>query len=230
MKAIEMKRGGTPLIYEEIAKAMVDGDGNKVVNLVDFALNQENRPPSEIIKRGLASGMDILGRLYESGEKYLVDLIVASDAFKRSIEILKPRLIESESDAKLSGLVILGTVEGDIHEIGKKLVGIALEVAGFRVIDLGPDVSPDRFSDEARNLKADILGMSSLITTTMINAKRTIDKLVEDGIRGNIKIMVGGAPVDELFVRKIGGDAYGKDAFEAAAVAKKIVDLSKDKS
>lgn len=215
------------MIYEEIAQAMIDGDGNKVVNLVDFALNQENRPPAEIIEKGLARGMDILGRLYESGEKYLVDLIVASDAFKRSLEILRPRMTDSESGAKLSGVVILGTVEGDIHEIGKKLVGIALEVAGFRVIDLGPDVSPDRFSSEAKNLGADILGMSSLITTTMINAKRTIDKLVEDGIRRNIKIMVGGAPVDESFVRKIGGDAYGRDAFEAAAIAKKIAGLIK---
>ncbi|MDH7508155.1 MAG: corrinoid protein [Methanomassiliicoccales archaeon] len=223
MRGIEVKTGGFPLIYDEIAKAMVEGDGNKVVNLVDVALNKENKPPSEIIKNGLARGMDILGRLYESGERYLVDLIVASDSFRRSLEILRPRLIESGSSEKLRGVVILGTVEGDIHEIGKKLVGIALEVAGFRVIDLGPDVPPDRFSNEAKNLRADILGMSSLITTTMINAKRTIDKLVEDGIRGNIKIMVGGAPVDESFVRMIGGDAYGKDAFEAAAVAKKII-------
>lgn len=217
------------MIYEEIAQALVDGEGERVIALVERALDSEGKPPEEIIQQGLAKGMERLGELYELGERFLVDLIVASDAFKKSIEIIKPRLAKMASCEKFSNTVVIGTVEGDIHEIGKKLVGVMLEVEGFQVIDLGPDVSPERFSIEVKRNCAKILGMSSLITTTMINAERTIKKLEEDNIRNRIKIMIGGAPVDEEFVKRIGGDAYGKDAFEAATVAKTII-ISEDRS
>ncbi len=209
--------------YEDMVKAMIDGDSKKVQSLVDKALNKDKKPPAEIIDKGLVPGIDKLGKMYEAGEKYLVDLIVASDAFKKSMEMLKPKLMSDKAGRKELGTVVLGTVEGDIHEIGKKLVGVSMEVQGFRVIDLGPDVTPETFSSTVKAAGADFLGMSSLITTTMINAKHTVDQLVEDGIRDDVWVMMGGAPVDADYVKKIGGDLYGKNAFEATAVAKKAL-------
>jgi 5-methyltetrahydrofolate--homocysteine methyltransferase len=206
--------------YKELADAVVAGNLKTVTSIVDKALNVEKRPPVEIVEKGLAPGMNAIGERYAKGEAFLVDVIVASNAFKRAMESIKPHF---STNTKKRGTAVMGTVEGDIHDLGKNLVCIALEVNGFNVIDLGNDVKPSAFSSATRLNKAEVVGMSTLITTTMVNLKNVINQLIEDGVRSSVKVICGGAPVDKEYVLRIGGDLYGRDAFEGAEVVKKTL-------
>ncbi len=210
--------------YKELSGAVVAGNLNTVTSIVDNALNIEKKSPIEIIEKGLAPGMGVIGDRYAKGDAFLVDVIVAANAFKKAMEIIRPHFRTTD---KMRGTAVMGTVEGDIHDLGKNLVCIALEVNGFNVVDLGNDVKPSTFSSAARSSRADVVGVSTLITTTMVNLKNVIDQLVEDGIRGDVKVICGGAPVDKAYVVKIGGDLYGRDAFEGAEVVKKVLGMNR---
>jgi 5-methyltetrahydrofolate--homocysteine methyltransferase len=208
--------GGVTL-YEELAQATAVGDVKKVTVLVDGAL-ESGKEPTEIVEKGLAAGMEIIGEKYDKGDAYLVDVIVAANAFKIAMNLIRPHF--KATDKKI-GTAVMGTVEGDIHDLGKNLVCVALEVSGFNVIDLGNDVTPESFSSTIKSADADVLGMSTLITTTMVNMKNTVDLLNEDGVRENVKVIGGGAPIDAAYMKEIGGDLYARNAFEAVTVIKK---------
>lgn len=204
-------------LYEELAQAVADGEVEKALDLVKGALDG-GKDPKEIVEEGLAQGMSIIGEKYDKGEVFLVDVIVSAEGFKRSMEIIRPHF--EGGGMEQVGTAVMGTVEGDIHDIGKNLVCVALEVSGFNVIDLGNDVSAEQFVNGAKEGNADIIGMSTLITTTMLNMKDTVDLLVEEGIKDDIKVICGGAPLDGKYVKDIGGDLYAPNAFEGAEVIK----------
>ena len=206
--------------YKELSDAVVKGDLKVVTSIVDKALNQEKKSPVEIIEKGLAPGMDVIGERYAKGEAFLVHVIVAANAFKTAMRILRPHL--KATDKKI-GTAVMGTVEGDIHDLGKNLVCVAMEVSGLNVVDLGNDVKSTTFSSAAKSSGANVVGVSTLITTTMINMKNVVDQLKEDGIREDVKMIFGGAPVDLKFVKEIGGDLYAPNAFEGVAVVKKAL-------
>jgi 5-methyltetrahydrofolate--homocysteine methyltransferase len=210
--------------YKELTDAVVAGSLKTVTSIVDKALNVEKRSPVEIIEKGLAPGMDVIGERYSNGDAFLVDVIVAANAFKKAMGMIRPHF---KTAYKMRGTAVMGTVEGDIHDLGKNLACIALEANGFSVVDLGNDVKPSVFSSAAKSSRADVVGMSALITTTMVNLKSVIDQLVEDGIRGDVRVICGGAPVDKAYVAKIGGDLYGRDAFEGAEVVKRALGASR---
>jgi len=206
--------------YKELADAVVAGNLKVVTSIVDKALNVEKKAPVEIVEKGLAPGMDVIGERYAKGEAFLVDVIVAANAFKKAMEMIRPHF--KATDKKI-GTAVMGTVEGDIHDLGKNLVCVVLEVNGFNVVDLGNDVKPSTFSSAAKSSGAGVMGVSTLITTTMINLKGVVDQLVQDGIRKDIKVICGGAPVDKAYVKEIGGDLYGHNAFEGVGVIKKAL-------
>jgi 5-methyltetrahydrofolate--homocysteine methyltransferase len=210
--------GGVTL-YEELAQATAVGDVKKVTVLVDGAL-ESGKEPTEIVEKGLAAGMEIIGEKYDKGDAFLVDVIVAANAFKIAMDMIRPHF--KATDKKV-GTAVMGTVEGDIHDLGKNLVCVALEVSGFNVVDLGNDVTPTSFSSSIKSSNANVLGMSTLITTTMVNMKNTVDLLKEDGVREDVKVIGGGAPIDEPYIREIGGDLYAPNAFEAVSVIKKAL-------
>ncbi len=206
-------------MYEELAKAVDAGEIDKTLDLVNEALD-EGRDPKEIVQKGLAAGMGIIGDRYDQGDAFLVDVIVSAEAFKKAMEIIRPHFGATEETI---GTAVMGTVEGDIHDIGKNLVCVSLEVSGFNVIDVGNDVKPTTFSSAVKAAGADVMGMSTLITTTMMNMKNGIDLLIEDGVRDDVKVICGGAPLDQAYVDEIGGDLYAPNAFEAAKVIKKAL-------
>jgi 5-methyltetrahydrofolate--homocysteine methyltransferase len=204
-------------LYEDLAQAVADGEVDTTLDLVNKAL-EAGDDPKQIVEEGLAQGMAIIGEKYDKGDAFLVEVIVSAEGFKRSMELIRPHF--ENSDSKKVGTAVMGTVEGDIHDIGKNLVCVALEVSGFDVIDLGNDVAPETFSGAAKAGRADIIGMSTLITTTMLNMKNVIDQLVEDGVREDLKVICGGAPLDGKYVKDIGGDLFAPNAFEGAEVCK----------
>jgi len=207
-------------ILEKIKNLMVDLEIDRVKEAVQEALNK-NIPPLTIIDKALSPAMEIIGEKYEKGEYYLAELVVAGDTFKEVMDILKPYL--KKQTLKKLGKVVIGTVRGDLHEIGKNIVATMLETAGFDVYDLGVDVPPEKFVEKAKEVDADIVALSALLTTTMIEMKNVIDEFKKAGLRDKVKIIVGGAPVTEEYAKKIGADAYGKDAVEAVKICKQLV-------
>ncbi len=174
----------------------------------------------EILHEGLINSMDEVGRKYEDGEYFLPDLIASADAMIAGMEVLKPYLLEEQIEAR--GTVMMATVEGDEHDIGKNLVGIMLRAAGFALVDLGTRVSATEIAKSVAEHKPDLLGLSALLTSTMPHMKETIAELEKQGLRKDLRIMVGGAPVSPEFAQSIGADAYGEDAFEAVEKAKRL--------
>ena len=178
-------------------------------------------PAGTILNEGCIAGMAEVGRLFEEGEYFVPEMLIAARAMKGAMAILKPHLAAGEVGN--AGKVILGTVKGDLHDIGKNLVGLMLEGAGFQVIDLGSDVSAEKYVEAAKTHAPQIVAMSALLTTTMVNMKGTITALEEAGLRGKVKIMIGGAPVTEAFAAQIGADGYAADASRAVATAKSLL-------
>ncbi|MEM0003088.1 MAG: corrinoid protein [Thermoproteota archaeon] len=198
---------------------------DSIVNL-DFDKSREytlkaleaNVKPQEIISKSIAEGMDIVGKKFESGEYFLSELIVAGEIGKEITSILEPHLKGSEISRV--GKVVIGTVRGDLHDIGKNIVAIMLEAAGFEVIDLGADVPPEKFVEAVKKENPDIVAMSALLTVTMVEMKNIIDALKEAGLREKVKVIIGGAPVTEEFARSIGADGYGADAVQGVRICK----------
>jgi corrinoid protein of di/trimethylamine methyltransferase len=207
-------------LLREISAALASLDEVLVEELVAKAL-EAGCPPLEVVERGMRPGMEEVGRRFERGEYFLPELIVAADIFQgvlgRRVLPLLPR------ESRVLGRVVIGTVRGDIHDIGKNLVAAMLRASGFEVIDLGVDVPPERFVEAVREHKPDILGMSALLTTTMLEMRNVIDALRAAGLRDKVKVIVGGAPVTEEYAREIGADAYARDAVEAVRKCAELV-------
>ena len=165
--------------------------------------------------------MDVVGREYEEGERYIPEMLISAEAMKAAMEVLRPKLVET--GAKPRGKVVIGTVEGDLHDIGKNLVAMMLEGAGFEVIDLGVEVTAKQFVHAVGEHKPDILGMSALITTTMVHMPEVIEALKQTGLRNKVKVMVGGAPITQEYADEIGADGYAPDAASAVELAKRLV-------
>jgi 5-methyltetrahydrofolate--homocysteine methyltransferase len=206
--------------YEELMEVIQEGNVAETQNQVR-ALLGEGKSPNDIIQKGIVEAMDIVGKKFSEGECYIPEMLVSARASKKGLEIVKPLLVKS--GFKPRGKIILGTVKGDLHDIGKNIVGMMLEGAGFEVIDLGCDVAPEKFIDTLKAEKARILAMSCLLTTTMISMKDTMDALKEAGLIGKIKVMIGGPPTTEEFARKIGADFRGTDACEAVEQARRFI-------
>lgn len=207
--------------FEAIAQAVIAGKNEDAVALTKQAL-EEGATASEVLRQGLVAGMDVVGKKFKANEFYIPEVLVAARAMKQSTEILRPLLAESEEEAGVSRIVV-GTVLGDLHDIGKNLVIMMLEGAGFKVIDAGVDVSPEKFVEIVKENEAQICALSALLTTTLPSMKDTIAALKEAGCTDTCKILVGGAPVTQEFSDEIGSDGYAPDAATGVDVAKELL-------
>lgn len=206
-----------------IFEGILDGDQRKVAAAVQAALNQGCDPES-ILKDAMVMAMDEVGRLFEEGEYFVPEMLVAARAMQSGLALLKPHL--TQANIASSGKVIAGTVKGDLHDIGKNLVCMMLEGAAFEIVDLGSDVSPEKFVQAIQESGAQIVAMSALLTTTMPNMKVTLEALEAAGIRDKVKVIIGGAPVTDAYAREIGADGYAPDASKAVALAKSLLNNS----
>jgi 5-methyltetrahydrofolate--homocysteine methyltransferase len=200
-----------------ITETLITGDGDKLKELVQIALDA-GTPANEILQQGLIVGMDIVGEKMECGDMFIPEVLMSAQAMSISVEILKPLLADGESAS--AGKVLIGTVKGDLHDIGKNLVVMMMQSAGFEVIDLGVDVEPEKFVEAIRENKPNIVGLSALLTTTMPMMKKSIESIEESGLRDGLKIIVGGAPVNQAFADEVGADGYASDAGSASKMAK----------
>ena len=202
---------------QTITETLITGDSKKLQELVQEALTA-GIPANDILRKGLIAGMDIVGEKMQSGDMFIPEVLMAARAMSFSVEILKPLLAEGE--AASAGKMIIGTVKGDLHDIGKNLVVMMMESAGFEVIDLGVDVEPDMFVKAIKENKPSLVGLSALLTTTMPMMRKSIESIKDSGLRDSLKIIVGGAPVTQAFADEIGADGYAPDAGSAAKLAK----------
>lgn len=202
----------------EIRNAVIKGARNDVKGLVEKAV-VEGGDVSEILKEGLTTAIGIVGDKFEKGEYFLPEMLMSAMAMKEGMKVLRPLL--AENDVRTSGVVVLGTVSGDIHDIGKSIIGAMLEAVGFSIIDLGADVDLDKFAQAAKQNDADLIGLSALLTTTMVGMKDVVESVKEAGLKA--KVMVGGAPVSQEFADQIGADGYAPDAPSAARKARELV-------
>ena len=204
-------------LLDDLRHNVIEGNADEAVDLVAQAIEQ-GLPPGRILNEGLIAAMAEVGQLFERGEFYVPEMLIAARAMESGLERLQPRL--AEADVRAIGKVVLGTVQGDVHDIGKNLVGMMLKGAGFEVIDLGVDVSPQKFVDAVKEHQPDLVGCSALLTTTMPNMKAVIEALRTAGVRHHLKVMVGGAPLTEAYAAEIDADIYAPDAASAATRAK----------
>lgn len=209
-------------LFTQMADSIINGEPEQAEALARQAVEQ-GIDPLQAINQGFVQGVNYVGAQYNCGEMFLPELVMAGEAMKAAIAILEPELARRGAKRDVLGKVVIGTVEGDIHEIGKTLVATMLASSGFQVIDLGVEVTPERFIQAVRDEEADILGMSALLTTTMEVQKIVIQKLNEAGLRARVKVMVGGAPVTQEWANRIGADGFSPDATGAVAVAKKLM-------
>lgn len=206
--------------FSKMMTALIEGDADTVVNAVKKALN-DGIAADEILNNGLIKGMDIVGEKMQNEDMFIPEVLRSAQCMNAGVEILKP-LLGAEAASK-AGRIVIGTVKGDLHDIGKNLVKMMMESTGFDVVDLGVDVAPEKFVKTVKDLNANILALSALLTTTMPMMKKTVDALVESGIRDKVKVMVGGAPVSENFAKEIGADAFASDAGSASKMAKTLL-------
>jgi 5-methyltetrahydrofolate--homocysteine methyltransferase len=211
-------------LVNDIRQSVIDGDMQSTQGLVSQAL-EESLPPEQILREGLISAMEEVGRRFECNEFYVPEMLVSARAMKSGLALLRPHLIAA--NVKSLGKVVIGTVQGDLHDIGKNLVGMMLEGAGFEVIDLGVDVSAEKYVAAVKEHRPDLVGCSALITTTMTHMENVITALREAGLRDQVKVIVGGAPITEDFASQIGADGYAPDAALAASCAKELIQKMK---
>jgi 5-methyltetrahydrofolate--homocysteine methyltransferase len=206
-------------VLEELAQALINGNAPKTKELAQKAVD-EGIAPGKVLNEGLIVGMNEVGRRFKNNEFYVPEVLIAARAMHAGMDVLKPLL--SEAEAASAGTVLIGTVKGDLHDIGKNLVAMMLEGAGFNVVDLGVDVSSEKFLEAVRDHKPKVVGLSALLTTTMPAMKTTIEALKEAGVRDSVKIMIGGAPVTQRYADEIGADGYAPDAASAVDVARSL--------
>jgi corrinoid protein of di/trimethylamine methyltransferase len=215
-------------LYIKMQDDLYDGLKDEVVEATVEALDQWGQAPADILQRGLVAGMDIVGEDFRDGILFVPEVLLAAKAMKGAMEILRPLLTEAK-DVERQGTVVIGTVKGDIHDIGKNLVGMMLEGAGFEVINLGINVDADQFLAAIREHNADIVGMSALLTTTMPYMRTVIQRLREEGLRERTIVLVGGAPLTSAFAEDIGADRYCEDAAVAVEAAKALIRIKRAK-
>ena len=207
-------------IMKSIFQGVLEGSVKATTEGVQAAL-EEGQSPESILNEGLIAAMSEVGRLFEIGEYYVPEMLISARAMQNGLAILKPHLLEANIQSK--GKVAIGTVKGDLHDIGKNLVAMMLEGAGFEILDLGVDVTPEKFVEAAESGNVDIIALSALLTTTMSNMKSTIDALSEAGLRKKVKVMIGGAPVTDSYSEQIGADGYSPDASRAVKLATALI-------
>ena len=206
--------------FKPIIETLIKGDEAQLTELVKTAMDQ-GIPAKKILNEGLIAGMDIVGEKMESEDMFIPEVLMSAKAMSACVKILKPHLTEEDTAAR--GKVVIGTVKGDLHDIGKNLVAMMLESGGLEVFNLGVDVDPDRFAAEVKEKNAGMLCLSALLTTTMPMMIQTIKAVTENGLRDQVKIMVGGAPVTQNFADEIGADGYAPDAGSAVKLAKRLI-------
>ena len=207
-------------LLTEIKNAIVDGQSTVVKEKVELALKQGVNP-IEVLNTGMVDAMAEVGRRFERGESFVPEMLLAARAMQSGLVILRPYL--GKADFKSTGKIAIGTVKGDLHDIGKNLVAMMLEGAGFEILDLGTDVAPEKIVSVVKENKPDIVALSALLTTTMPNMKASIEALKASGLRGSVKVMIGGAPVTEAYAQQIGADGYSPNAARAVTLAKTLV-------
>ena len=202
-----------------LAEAVIKGDPNTAVTITKQAI-AEKMPAGDILKNGLIAGMDVVGVRFKSNEIYIPEVLIAARAMKMAMQVLEPELVKA--GVKPVAKFVIGTVQGDLHDIGKNLVAMMMKGAGFEVIDLGVDVTSEKFVERAKATGAQLVGMSTLLTTTMPKMEKTLKELRNAGLKA--KVMIGGAPVTQNYADKIGADGYAADAASAVDVAKRLID------
>ncbi|MCK8825358.1 corrinoid protein [Fuchsiella alkaliacetigena] len=205
---------------KDVVEAVIAGEVEKVAELTQELVDAGEKP-SEIIKEGLVAGMDVVGDRFKANEMFVPEVLIAAKAMHAGMDIVKPLLTEGESAS--AGTVVMATVEGDLHDIGKNLVAMMLQGAGFEVVDLGVDIPAAEFVEAVKEHQPDVVGLSALLTTTMPAMEETINSLAEAGLRDQVKIMVGGAPVSEDFADEIGADGYAPDGSSATDLAREFI-------
>ncbi len=205
---------------KQLTEAVIAGNATLAGKITEQAL-AEGIAPTKVLTDGLIAGMSVVGVRFKAEEIFVPEVLIAARAMKTGVEILRPRL--AGEAVPMAGTIVLGTVQGDLHDIGKNLVAMMMEGVGFKVIDLGVNVAPERFVEAINEHEPDLVGMSALLTTTMPMMKETLEAFKAAGVRGRVKVVVGGAPVNENFARQIGADGYAPDAGSAADLAKALV-------
>jgi len=208
---------------EPIYQAVLDGDAKGAEAAVKVAL-AAHVPAEDILKKACIPAMGEVGRLFEEGEKFVPEMLISARAMQTAVRLLKPLL--AQANVQSVGKVIVGTVQGDLHDIGKNLVGMMMEGSGFEVVDLGTDVTPAKFVDAVRQHKPQVMGLSALLTTTMPSMKNCIEALKEAGLRDQVQVLIGGAPVTQAYADQIGADGYAPDASSAARKAKALLGIA----
>ncbi len=206
--------------FEELSGYVVKGKRKLVVNATNEMV-KDGVGPLDIINRGLVTGMSEVGVLFKENKMFIPEVLMSAKAMEEGLAIVKPMLKAGEMTS--SGTVLIATVQGDLHDIGKSLVGIMLESNGFTIIDLGKDVSPELIVEKVKELKPDVIGMSAMLTTTMLHMKDTIELLKEEGLRDKVKVIIGGAPVSQDFADEIAADGFSPDALSAVGLCKKLL-------
>jgi corrinoid protein of di/trimethylamine methyltransferase len=214
----------TTELFKKMAQSIIDGDSDISVELAKQAV-AEGVDPIQAITEGFVIGVNTVGEAFANGDAFLPELVMAGEAMKAAVTALEPEMARLGTSRKMLGKVVLATVEGDIHEIGKSLVGTMLSASGFQVYDLGVDVATSKIIAKVKEVDADIVAMSALLTTTMVKQKEVIDVLDKEGLRRKVKVMVGGAPVTRDWVQRIEADGYSEDAIGAVNVAKGLMGI-----
>jgi 5-methyltetrahydrofolate--homocysteine methyltransferase len=207
-------------LYERIATAIMEGDADKTAKLVQRGLDQE-LAAKDILDNGMVVGMGEVGVRFKAGDMFVPEVLMSADSMQAGLNVLRPHLVAS--GVKLIGKILMGTVKGDLHDIGKNLVNMMCEGAGFEIVDIGFNADPEKFVEAIKEHQPDVVGMSAMLTTTMRAMAQTIKAIEEAGLRDQVKIMVGGAPVDSAFAERIGADGYGSNAPAGSDLAKKLV-------
>jgi trimethylamine corrinoid protein len=209
-------------LFKEMAQSIIDGDSDKSVELAKKSIEIQMHPLDAITK-GFVVGVNYIGDQFGKGEAFLPELVMAGEAMKAAVATLEPELLKLGSTREIAGRVVLATVEGDIHEIGKTLVGTMLSASGFEVYDIGVDAPADKIIGKAIEVDANIIGMSALLTTTMVRQREVIEELEKENLRGRFKVIVGGAPITREWYEKIKADGYSEDAIGAVKLAKQLL-------
>jgi len=207
-------------VFEDLSNVVIIGNVAKVAELTKKAVD-DGVAPTDIINQGLITGMSVVGARFKAGEMFVPEVLMAARAMNAGLDIVKPLI--TEGDIPSVGKVIIGTVKGDLHDIGKNLVGMMMESGGFNVVNLGVDIPPEKFAAAVKEHKPQVVALSALLTTTMLAMKDTIEVLKEEGLRGSVKVIIGGAPVTQQFADEIGADGYAPDAASATDLAKKLL-------
>lgn len=214
----------TEELFEAMAKSIIEGNRERAAELASESISS-GIEPLDAINKGFVVGVKHVGEEFSAGNAFIPELVISGAAMKSAMQVLEPEIAKRGTKQESLGVVVLGTIEGDIHDIGKNLVGTMLSAYGFEVYDMGVDVPAKRMIEKAREVNADILAVSALLTTTMMQQKKVVDLLLAEGIRDNFKVLVGGAPVDSDWVEEIGADGYGEDAIRAVETAKVLLEI-----